>query len=133
MEKTGGEPDVVGYDLQTGEYVFCDCSAESPAGRRSVCYNRQALEARKENRPQNSAEGMAARMDIALLTEEQYRFLQTLGHFDSKTSGWLKTPADVRKPGGAIFGDYRYGRVFIYHHGAKSYYASRGFCGLLRV
>lgn len=133
MEKTGGEPDVVGYDLQTGKYIFYDCSSESPAGRRSVCYDQQALDARKENRPQNSAEGMAAAMGIALLTEEQYRFLQTLGCFDSKTSSWLKTPADVRKLGGAIFGDYRYGRVFIYHNSAESYYASRGFRGLLSL
>lgn len=133
MEITGGEPDVVAYDKKTGEYVFYDCSAESPKGRRSVCYDHEALEARKEHKPANSAKGMAADMGIALLTEEQYRELQQFGKFDTKTSSWLETPADIRKLGGAIFGDYRYGTVFLYHNGAESYYAARGFRGSLRV
>jgi hypothetical protein len=133
MERTGGEPDVVGHDKQAGEYIFYDCSAESPKGRRSVCYDGEALEARKENKPENSAIGMAAAMGIELLTEEQYRELQKLGHFDMKTSSWVKTPSDIRRLGGAIFADYRYGNVFVYHNGAESYYAARGFRGSLRV
>jgi len=133
MENTGGEPDVVAYDKQKDEYVFYDCSAESPKGRRSLCYDRQALDARKEFKPANSIIDLAADMGIEVLTEEQYRELQQLGSFDTKTSSWLKTPADVRKHGGAIFGDFRYGRVFIYHNGADSYYAARGFRGALRV
>lgn len=133
MEQTGGEPDVVGYDEKTGEYIFYDCSEESPKGRRSVCYDREGLESRKKYKPDNNAIDMAAEMGIELLTEEQYRELQKLGQFDTKTSSWLKTPDDVRNPGGAIFGDYRFGRVFIYHNGAQSYYASRGFRGSLRV
>ena len=133
MERTGGEPDVVGHDKKTGEYVFCDCSAESPKGRRSVCYDHEALEARKEHKPENSATGMAADMGIELLTEEQYRELQKLGKFDTKTSSWVKTPSDIRKLGGAIFADYRYGSVFVYHNGAESYYAARAFRGSLRV
>lgn len=133
MEITGGEPDVVGYDEATGEYVFCDCSAESPNGRRSLCYDSEALESRKENKPKDSATNMAAAMGIELLTEDQYRELQKLGNFDSKTSSWLKTPSDIRKLGGAIFGDLRYGNVFVYHNGAESYYGARGFRGLLRV
>jgi hypothetical protein len=133
METTGGEPDVIGHDKKTGEYIFYDCSAESPKERRSLCYDRQALDSRKENKPKNNAVDMAAAMGIELLTEEQYRELQTLGHFDLKTSSWLNTPADIRKLGGAIFGDYRFGRVFVYHNGAESYYAARGFRGSLRV
>jgi hypothetical protein len=133
MEATGGEPDVVGQDKKTGEYIFCDCSAESPKGRRSVCYDREALESRKEHKPKNSALDMAAAMGIELLTEEQYRELQILGNFDAKTSSWLKTPTDIRKLGGAIYGDYRYGRVFVGHNGAESYYAARGFRGALKV
>ncbi len=133
MEETGGEPDVVGHDKKTGEYIFYDCSAESPKGRRSVCYDREGLESRKEHRPEDNAIDMAAAMGIELLTEEQYRELQKLGHFDTKTSSWLKTPADIRELGGAIFGDYRYGNVFVYHNGAQSYYAVRAFRGLLRV
>jgi hypothetical protein len=133
MEETGGEPDVVGVDKKTGEYIFYDCSAESPKGRRSLCYDHEALESRKEHKPENSAFEMAADMGIELLTEEQYRELQKLGNFDTKTSSWLITPADIRKLGGAIFGDYRYGKVFIYHNGAESYYAARGFRGSLRV
>lgn len=133
MESTGGEPDVVGYDKRTGEYIFYDCSAESPKGRRSLCYDDEALEARKEHKPAGSAVDMASSIGIELLTEEQYRELQTLGNFDTKTSSWLKTPADIRKLGGAIFGDYRYGNVFIYHNGAESYYAARAFRGSLRV
>jgi len=133
MEMTGGEPDVVGYDKKTGEYIFYDCSAESPQDRRSFCYDRQALESRKENKPKNSAIDMAAAMGIELLTEEQYRELQKLGNFDTKTSSWIKTPADIRKLGGAIFCDRRYDTVFVYHNGAESYYAARGFRGLLRV
>lgn len=133
MERTGGEPDVVGYDEASGEYVFMDCSAESPKGRRSVCYDREALESRKEHKPADSAVDMAAAMGIKLLTEEQYRELQELGNFDMKTSSWLETPSDIRKLGGAIFADYRYGHVFVYHNGAESYYAARGFRGSLRV
>ena len=133
MEMTGGEPDVVGFDKKTGEYIFYDCSAESPGGRRSVCYDREALESRKENKPKNSAMDMAADMGIEILNEEQYRELQKLGEFDAKTSSWLKTPSEIRKLGGAIFGDYRYGNVFVYHNGADSYYAARGFRSLLKV
>ncbi len=133
MEETGGEPDVVGHDPKTGEYIFYDCSAESPKGRRSVCYDHQALESRKEHKPANSAVQMAADMDIELLTEEEYREFQKLGKFDTKTSSWVKTPADIRKLGGAIFCDFRYGAVFMYHNGAESYYAARGFRGALRV
>lgn len=133
MERTGGEPDVVGQDPKTGEYVFCDCSAESPAGRRSLCYDREALEARKKHKPAGSAVDMAAAMGIELLTEEQYRDLQKLGEFDTKTSSWVQTPSDVRQRGGALFCDRRYGRVFVYHNGAESYYAARGFRGLLKV
>jgi len=133
MERTGGEPDVVGYDNHTGEYIFYDCAAESPKGRRSVCYDREGLESRKEHKPENNALDMAAAMGIELLTEEQYRELQQLGPFDTKTSSWLKTPADIRKLGGALFGDYRYGHVFVYHNGAQSYYAARAFRGSLRV
>lgn len=133
MEKTGGEPDVVGYDKATGEYVFFDCSAESPAGRRSVCYDREGLESRKENRPADSAIDMATAMGIELLTEEQYRELQNLGDFDMKTSSWVKTPSDIRKLGGALFCDRRYGKIFVYHNGAQSYYSARAFRGLLRV
>jgi hypothetical protein len=133
MERTGGEPDVVGHDTKTGEYVFYDCSAESPTGRRNACYDREALEARKEHKPENSAIDMAAAMGIELLTEEQYRELQKLGKFDTKTSSWVKTPADIRKLGGAIFVDRRYDHVFVYHNGADSYYAARGFRGSLRV
>jgi hypothetical protein len=133
MEKTGGEPDVVGYDKKTGEYLFYDCSPETPEGRRNVCYDREALESRKENKPKNSAMGMAADMGIELLTEDQYRELAKLGTFDAKTSSWVKTPSDIRKLGGAIFADFRYGHVFIYHNGAESYYSARGFRGALRV
>lgn len=133
METTGGEPDVVGYDKKTGEYIFYDCAAESPAGRRSICYDPEALESRKENKPKNSALGMAAEMGIEILTEEQYRELQQLGKFDTKTSSWIKTPAEIRKLGGAIFGDWRYGQIFVYHNGAESYYAARAFRGSLRV
>jgi hypothetical protein len=133
MEKTGGEPDVVGKDNQTGEYIFYDCSDESPAGRRNVCYDREALELRKEHKPENSVMGMAEAMGIDLLTEEQYRELQQLGKFDLKTSSWVKTPADIRKLGGALFCDRRYDTIFLYHNGAESYYAVRGFRGSLRV
>jgi len=133
MEKTGGEPDVVGHDKKTGEYIFYDCSVESPKGRRSVCYDREALEARKEHKPTDSAMNMAAAMGIDLLTEEQYRELQKLGEFDLKTSSWVKTPADIRKLGGALFCDRRYDQVFLYHNGADSYYAARGFRGSLIV
>jgi len=133
MERTGGEPDVVGHDKKTGEYIFYDCSAESPNGRRSLCYDREALESRKEHKPKDSAMNMAATMGIELLTEEQYRELQKLGEFDAKTSSWVKTPADIRKLGGALFCDRRYGTVFVYHNGAESYYAARGFRGSLRV
>lgn len=133
MERTGGEPDVVGHDKRTGEYIFYDCSVESPKGRRSVCYDREGQESRKEHKPANNAMNMAAEMGIELLTEEQYRELQQLGEFDKKTSSWVITPADIRKLGGALFGDFRYGHVFIYHNGAQSYYAARGFRGSLRV
>jgi Protein of unknown function (DUF4256) len=133
MEITGGEPDVVGHDKETGEYIFYDCVTESPKGRRSICYDHEALELRKENKPANSALGMAADMGIEILTEEQYRELQKLGNFDTKTSSWVKTPDDIRKLGGAIFCDYRYGNVFLYHNGAESYYAARAFRGALRV
>lgn len=133
MEASGGEPDVIGHDKASGVYTFCDCSAESPSGRRSLCYDAQALDARKENKPQGSALGMAAAMGIELLTEEDYRQLQRLGEFDMKTSSWVATPPDVRALGGALFCDRRYGRVFVYHNGAQSYYAARGFRGLLRV
>ena len=133
MERTGGEPDVVGRDERTGEYVFCDCSAESPAGRRSVCYDRAGLDARKAHKPATSAADAAAAMVVDLLTEADYRRLQGLGAFDTKTSSWLATPADVRALGGALFGDRRYGRVFVYHNGAQSYYAGRAFRGSLRV
>lgn len=133
MEATGGEPDVVAFDKKTGAYTFVDCSAESPAGRRSLCYDEAALDARKENKPKGSALGMAAEMEIDILTEEQYRELQKLGKFDSKTSSWLKTPDAIRKLDGSIFGDYRYGQVFVYHNGAQSYYAARGFRGVLVV
>ncbi|RNI27178.1 DUF4256 domain-containing protein [Rufibacter immobilis] len=133
MEETGGEPDVVGHDKETGEYLFYDCSAESPKGRRSICYDHRALESRKEHKPKNSAMGMAAEMGIELLTEEQYRALQQFGKFDTKTSSWLMTSTSIREMGGAIFGDWRYGTVFVYHNGAESYYAARGFRGSLRV
>lgn len=133
MEQTGGEPDVIGLDSETGEYIFVDCSAESPGGRRSFCYDREGLESRKAHKPENNAVDAAAAMGIALLTEEQYQDLQKLESFDTKTSSWLQTPRDIRKLGGALFGDRRYGRAFIYHNGAQSYYGSRGFRGLLRV
>jgi hypothetical protein len=133
MERTGGEPDVVGYDEKTGEYIFYDCSAESPKGRRSICYDREGQEARKEFAPDDNAIDVAAAMGIELLTEEQYRALQTLGDFDTKTSSWVKTPADIRELGGALFADRRYGHVFVYHNSAPSYYAARGFRGSLRV
>jgi Protein of unknown function (DUF4256) len=133
MERTGGEPDVVGHDRKTGEFIFYDCSAESPKGRRSVCYDREALESRKEHKPEDSAVDMAAAMGIELLTEEQYRELQKLGNFDTKTSSWVKTPSAIRKLGGALFCDRRYDTVFVYHNGAESYYGARGFRGSLRV
>lgn len=133
MDVTGGEPDVIGQDKKTGEYLFCDCSAESPKGRRSLCYDREALDARKEQKPANSAMDMAAAMGIELLGEPEYRALQQLGQFDLKTSSWVRTPDDIRELGGALFGDLRYGTVFIYHNGASSYYAVRGFRGMLRV
>lgn len=133
MEETGGEPDVIGLDKASGRYVFCDCSEESPAGRRSVCYDQGALDARKEHKPKDSAVGMAAALGIELLTEAQYRALQQLGEFDTKTSSWVATPREVRALGGALFCDRRYGQVFVYHNGAQSYYAARGFRGLLRV
>ena len=133
MERTGGEPDVVAHDKKSGEFVFYDCSPESPKDRRSICYDHKALESRKEHKPQDSAENMAQAMGIELLTEEQYRELQTLGEFDAKTSSWVSTPAEMRKLGGALFGDFRFGRVFFYHNGAESYYAARGFRGSLRV
>lgn len=133
MERTGGEPDVADHDRKTGEVVFYDCSAESPKGRRSVCYDQEALDARKENKPKDSAVGMAAAMGIEMLSEEEYRRLQTLGEFDTKTSSWVKTPSDIRRLGGAIFCDRRYGQVFTYHNGAESYYAARGFRGALKV
>jgi hypothetical protein len=133
MERSGGEPDVIGHDKKTGEYIFYDCSAESPKGRRSLCYDREALDARKENKPKSDAMDMATAMGIELLTEEQYRELQKLGTFDAKTSSWVKTPSGIRKLGGALFCDRRYDTVFVYHNGAESYYAARGFRGLLRV
>lgn len=133
MERTGGEPDVVGRDKETGEYIFCDCSPESPKGRRSFCYDKESLESRKEFKPANSAVGAASAMGIDILSEEGYRKLQKLGEFDTKTSSWLRTPAEIRKLGGAIFADRRYDSVFVYHNGAESYYASRGFRGLLRI
>jgi hypothetical protein len=133
MERTGGEPDVVSHDKKTGEYIFYDCSAESPKGRRSLCYDREALASRKEHKPANSAVDMADAMGIELLTDAQYRELQTLGDFDSTTSSWVRTPSDIRKLGGALFCDRRYGNVFVYHNGAQSYYAARGFRGSLRV
>ena len=133
MERTGGEPDVIGYDKKTGEYIFYDCSIESPNGRRSFCYDRAALDARKENKPKDNAVDVAAAMGIELLTEEQYRELQNLGAFDLKTSSWVKTPDNIRKLGGAIFCDRRYDTVFVYHNGAESYYAARGFRGSLKV
>lgn len=133
MERTGGEPDVAGHDEKTGEYIFYDCSAESPKGRRSLCYDREALESRKQHKPENSALDMAAAMGIEILTEEQYRELQKLGEFDTKTSSWIRTPSRIRKLGGALFCDRRYDTVFVYHNGAESYYAARGFRGSLRV
>ncbi|HEX8289639.1 MAG TPA: DUF4256 domain-containing protein [Pyrinomonadaceae bacterium] len=133
MERTGGEPDVVGFDKETGEYIFYDCSAESPAGRRSLCYDSAALESRKANKPENSAAEMAAAMRIELLTEEEYRELQKLGDFDRKTSSWVKTPSEIRNLGGALFCDRRYHRVFVYHNGAESYYGARGFRGSLKA
>jgi hypothetical protein len=133
MERTGGEPDVVATDKKTGEIIFIDCSAESPKGRRSLCYDREALESRKKHKPENSALDMSVAMGIELLTEEQYQELQKIGPFDTKTSSWVQTPANIRKHGGAIFGDYRFGRVFIYHNGADSYYGARGFRGSLKV
>ena len=133
MERTGGEPDVIGKDKKTGEFIFYDCSAESPKDRRSLCYDRKALDLRKENKPKNNALDMAAAMGIELLTEDQYRELQQLGNFDTKTSSWIITPSDIRKLGGAIFADYRYGTVFVYHNGAESYYAARGFRGSLKI
>src|ERR1700731_4570760 len=133
MERTGGEPDVVGHDIRTGEYIFYDCSAESPKGRRSVCYDREALESRKEHQPEDNVVDMATAIGIELLTEEQYRELQKLGHFDTKTSSWVKTPSAIRKLGGALFCDRRYDTVFVYHNGAESYYAARGFRGSLKV
>jgi len=133
MERTGGEPDVIGHDNKTGEYIFYDCSAESPVGRRSVCYDREGLESRKEHKPEDNAIDMAAAMGIELLTEEQYRELQKLGNFDTKTSSWVKTPVEIRKLGGALFCDRRYDHVFVYHNGAESYYGGRAFRGSLRV
>jgi hypothetical protein len=133
MEETGGEPDVIGYDKKSGKIVFCDCSAESPKGRRSLCYDREALDSRKENKPRSSAMEMAASIGIELLTEEQYRGLQRLGEFDLKTSSWVRTPPDIRQLGGALFCDRRYGQVFVYHNGADSYFAARGFRGRLEV
>ena len=133
MERTGGEPDVVGHDKKRGEYIFYDCSEENPKGRRSICYDREALESRKEHKPKDTASDMADAMGIELLTEEQYRDLQELGNFDTKTSSWVKTPSDIRTLGGALFCDRRYDKVFVYHNGAESYYAVRGFRGSLRV
>jgi len=133
MDGTGGEPDVIGFDKKTGEYIFYDCAAETPKGRRSICYDREALDSRKENKPKDNAAGMASAMGIELLTEEQYRELQKLGEFDTKTSSWVKTPSPIRKLGGALFCDRRFDTVFLYHNGAESYYAGRGFRGWLRV
>lgn len=133
MEITGGEPDVVGHDEKTGEYIFYDCSLESPKGRRSLCYDCEGLESRKENKPENNTIDIASKMGIELLTEEEYRELQKLGNFDTKTSSWVKTPSEIRKLGGALFADFRYGKVFVYHNGAESYYAARAFRGSLRV
>ena len=133
MERTGGEPDVVGYDRENDQYIFYDCSAESPTGRRSVCYDREALESRKKFKPENSAEDLAAEIGIEILNEDEYRELQSLGNFDTKTSSWVKTPSEIRTLGGALFGDFRFGKVFIYHNGAESYYAARGFRGSLKV
>jgi hypothetical protein len=133
MERTGGEPDVIGYDAVTSEYIFCDCSPESPAGRRSLCYDRQALDARKEFKPENSALDMSTDMGVELLSEEEYRLLQSLGKFDTKTSSWIRTPDDIHKLGGAVFVEFRYGHVFVFHNGASSYYAARGFRGLLKI
>jgi hypothetical protein len=133
MERTGGEPDIVGQDKKTGEFIFYDCSAESPSGRRSICYDVEGLESRKEFKPENNAIDLAASIGIEMLTEEEYRALQKLGKFDMKTSSWLKTPADIRKLGGALFADFRYGNVFVYHNGAQSYYGGRGFRGSLKV
>lgn len=133
MESTGGEPDVVAFDKKTGEFIFFDCSPETPTGRRSLCFDREALDARKEHKPKDNALDMAKAMGIDLLTEDEYRYLQQLGTFDAKTSSWIQTPAEIRKLGGALFGDFRYGRVFFYHNGAQSYYAARGFRGSLRV
>ncbi len=133
MESTGGEPDLVGYDKKTDKYIFYDCSPESPAGRRSICYDREGLESRKEHKPKNNAIDMADEMGIELLTEEEYRDFQKLGNFDLKTSSWLKTPAEIRKRGGAIFADFRFGHVFVYHNGAQSYYGGRAFRGLIKV
>ena len=133
MERTEGEPDVVGQDNKSGEFVFYDCSAESPKGRRSICYDKEALDSRKENKPAHSAEGMATEMGIELLTEEQYRELQKLGSFDAKTSSWIQAPIEIRKLGGALFCDYRFGRVFVYHNGAESYYAARAFRGSVKI
>ena len=133
MERTGGEPDVIGFDKKTGEFIFCDCSAESPAGRRSICYDKKALDSRKENKPGGSALEVAAAMGIEILTEQEYRELQQLGEFDKKTSSWIKTPSDIRDLGGALFCDRRYNTVFVYHNGAESYYAARGFRGCLKI
>lgn len=133
MERTGGEPDVIDYDEKSGAYIFCDCSAESPAGRRSVCYDREGLESRKTHKPENNAVDMAAEMGVEMLTEDQYRALQQIGDFDTKTSSWVKTPERIRKHGGALFCDRRYNHVFVYHNGAQSYYAARGFRGLVKV
>ena len=133
MEATGGEPDVIGQDSETGEFLFCDCSDETPKGRRSLCYDQEARLSRKENAPQNSALELAQEMGIEILTEAEYRFLQTTGVYDTKTSSWLLTPPSIRSLGGAIFGDYRYGQVFVYHNGVQSYYAARGFRGMLKV
>jgi len=133
MERTGGEPDVIARDSATDEYVFCDCSTESPKGRRSICYDREALNSRKEYKPENTALDMAKEIGIEILNEKKYRELQKLGNFDTKTSSWIETPADIRKLGGAVFADFRYGHVFIYHNGADSYYGARGFRGILRV
>lgn len=133
MENTGGEPDVIGYDKKSDAYIFCDCAAESPAGRRSICYDREGLDSRKEFKPDNTAIDMAEAMGIEILDEQQYRELQKLGKFDSKTSSWIKTPAEIRKQGGAVFADFRYGTVFVYHNGAQSYYAGRAFRALLKV